>query len=89
MIITAQVALKQQENYACKQTRNWEKYPIRQLRRVERRINRVSKKGKTFLKYPSLLHPSVYEVLINNGYTIKEYGGYDYGWCEIYWKKTN
>jgi len=87
MIITARVALGQ-ANKILGRPKNWEKAPIRQLKKIERKINRASKNGKTLLKYHGNLLTPVRESLVRNHFKLEDFGNYDYSWVVIHWNET-
>jgi len=83
MILTASVA-RQQSNQ--KKTQKWVKCSNRQLRKVERAINRASKKGKKSIPYYKPLYKAVIATLKANRYKVYERSNYKYGsWVEITW----
>jgi len=83
MIITADVARQQALNF--KQISGIKNSQIRALRRVEKAINRRSKKGQRQMQYPPL-DKLVEEVLKRNDFIIRPIGGYDLeGWIIITW----
>lgn len=86
MIITASKAWNQ-AHHGKKIPKNWEKYPMRELRRIENKINRLSKKGKTSMDYFHSMTCMVEEVLEKNGYEVRIRSDYDYEWYVISWEK--
>lgn len=88
MIITARVALGQAKNILGR-PEGWEKAPMRQLKRVEKKINRASKNGKTLTEYPGNLLTPVRETLIRNKFKLEDHGNYDYNWVVIHWSEPD
>jgi len=83
MIISAKVA-RQQSNQ--KKTLKWVKCSNRQLRKVERAINRASKKGRKSIPYFKPLYKEVITTLKANGYKLYNRSNYKWGaWVEIAW----
>lgn len=81
MIITAKVARWQ----AAKKRKEYkDNSAMRELRAVEKAINRASQKGKSSIVY-RCLHYIVYEVLERNGYKINIYCNIDRRWVVISW----
>lgn len=90
MIITAKVA-NAQSNKTLECPRKWcETFSLtRKLKRIERAINRKSKKGQTSVSYYGVLPDTIWEVLIRNGYNVIDRSNYDCEWIVIDWSKPN